>query len=117
MAEKSTIARPYAQAAFEVAQQQGKLKDWSEMLQWLAAVAADKSVHSLLGNPEVSQDALVKLFVEICGDKLNQQGQNFVRLLTAVRALCVVLAFLLPCEHHNDACADSGGARACCHRP
>lgn len=90
MAEKSTIARPYAQAAFEVAQQQGKLKDWSEMLQWLAAVAADKSVHSLLGNPEVSQDALVKLFVEICGDKLNQQGQNFVRLLTENKRLNVL---------------------------
>ncbi|MFP3874255.1 MAG: F0F1 ATP synthase subunit delta, partial [Thiohalophilus sp.] len=49
MAEKSTIARPYAQAAFDLAQQQGKLKEWSEMLHWLAAVAADDAAMDLVG--------------------------------------------------------------------
>ena len=41
MAEKSTIARPYAQAAFDIAKEAGDLKGWSDMLQLLAVVASD----------------------------------------------------------------------------
>ncbi len=90
MAEKSTIARPYAQAAFDLAQQQGKLKEWSEMLQWLAAVAADNVVMELVGNPEVSKDAKIKLFVDVCGDKLNEQGVSFVKVLADNKRLDVL---------------------------
>lgn len=90
MAEKSTIARPYAQAAFDLAQQQGKLKEWSEMLQWLAAVAADNAVMDLIGNPEVSKDAKVKLFLDVCADKLNEQGTSFVKVLADNKRLNVL---------------------------
>ena len=44
MAEPSTIARPYAEAAFKLADSQGKLADWSAALGNLAAVAADARV-------------------------------------------------------------------------
>jgi len=90
MAEKSTIARPYAQAAFDLAQQQGKLKEWSEMLQWLAAVAADEAAMDLIGNPEVNRNAKVKLFVDVCGDKLTQEGGNLLRVLAENKRLNVL---------------------------
>jgi len=90
MAEKSTIARPYAQAAFDLAQQQGKLKEWSEMLQWLAGVAADDAVMDLAGNPEVTKDAKAKLFIDICGDKMNEQGKSFVDVLADNKRLDVL---------------------------
>ncbi|MEW8585523.1 MAG: F0F1 ATP synthase subunit delta, partial [Candidatus Thiodiazotropha sp.] len=36
--EKTTIARPYAEAVFAHADETGKLEQWSEMLTFLAAV-------------------------------------------------------------------------------
>jgi len=90
MAEKSTIARPYAQAAFDLAQQQGKLKEWSEMLQWLAAVAADDAAMDLVANPEVSQDAKIKLFTDVCADKLNDHGKSMLTVLAENKRLTVL---------------------------
>jgi F-type H+-transporting ATPase subunit delta len=81
MAEKTTIARPYAQAIFELAQRHKALPRWSEMLQLAAAVAADARVGALVGNPRVTKEELAKLFLGICGDKLNPEAQNLIRLL------------------------------------
>jgi len=81
MAEKTTIARPYAQAAFDLAQGAGDLQGWSAMLQLVAIVTEDATMKSLIGNPGVPRDTLVELIVDVCGDKLNEAGQNFVRVL------------------------------------
>ena len=81
MAEKTTIARPYAQAAFEIAKIEGDLRAWSEMLQLLAVVVSDTAMQNLLGNPEISREKLVDLIQSICGDKLTAKGKNFVNVL------------------------------------
>ena len=81
MAEKTTIARPYAQAAFDLAQTAGDLKAWSNMLQLLAIVTSDASMKDLIGNPGVERDKLVALIIDICGDNLDETGKNFVRVL------------------------------------
>jgi len=81
MAEKTTVARPYAQAIFDLARSRKELPHWSEMLRLAAAVAADARVSALAGNPRVAKDDLAKLLLSICGDKLNQDGQNLIRLL------------------------------------
>ena len=81
MAEKSTIARPYAQAIFELADSGRQLPHWSEMLQLAAAVAADARVSVLIGNPRIDKGELTKMFLDICGDKLNEEAQNLVRVL------------------------------------
>jgi hypothetical protein len=60
MAEKTTIARPYAQAIFELADRGKQLPRWSEMLQLAAAVAADARVSGLIGNPRVDKDELTQ---------------------------------------------------------
>lgn len=81
MAEKTTIARPYAQAVFALAQSRKELPRWSEMLQLAATVAADGRVGSLIGNPRVSKDDLTKLLLGICGDKLSKEAQNLIHVL------------------------------------
>jgi len=81
MAEKSTIARPYAQAIFELANANRQLPRWSEMLRLAAAVAADARVNGLIGNPRVNKEELTDLFLAICGDKLSAEAQNLIRLL------------------------------------
>ena len=90
MAEKSTIARPYAQAAFSMAESQGNLKKWSDMLQLIAALASDDAMQVLIDNPSIDNDKLAELIIDICGDGLDQYGQNFVRVLTNNKRLDVI---------------------------
>ena len=81
MAEPSTIARPYAEAAFRLADAQGKLADWSVALANLAAVAADARVRDAIGDPNLSAAKLAGLFISILAGKLTGEAENFVRVL------------------------------------
>ncbi|OOZ39382.1 F0F1 ATP synthase subunit delta [Solemya pervernicosa gill symbiont] len=81
MAENITIARPYAQAIFALAQEQDNLNGWSEMLQLASAVAADTDMAALIDSPQLDATELGKLFLDICGDQLNEFGQNMVHVL------------------------------------
>lgn len=90
MAEFTTIARPYAQAVFKLAQQSQDLGSWSDMLGLAAVVATDPGLRKLLDNPRVTPAQLADLFVDICGDRLNEDGRNLIRLLAERRRLLVL---------------------------
>ena len=81
MAESLTIARPYAQAAFLFADQHHALKDWSEMLQLLAAVATDPAMADMIENPQLTDKQVAGLFISIGGERLNEKCNNFIHLL------------------------------------
>ncbi len=81
MAETITIARPYAQAIFSLAQEQDDLKGWSAMLQYAAAVAADPQMVAVIDSPAFDDSQVADLFIEICGKKLNDAGKNMIRVL------------------------------------
>ena len=81
MAEPSTIARPYAEAAFRLADAQGKLADWSVALANLSAVAADERVRAAIGDPNYPATKVAGLFIAILTGKLTGEGENFVRVL------------------------------------
>ena len=90
MAEKSTIARPYAVAAFELAKEQGELAKWSDMLGFAAVVVTDDVMQDYIGNPSVDQDTLTRLMLQVCGDQLNEMGKNFIKVLVANQRLEVL---------------------------
>jgi len=81
MAEPSTIARPYAEAVFKLADAEGKLADWSAALANLAAVAADARVRAAIGDPNLPAAKLAGLFISILAGKLAGAAENFVRVL------------------------------------
>ena len=81
MAEPSTIARPYAEAAFRLADAQGKLADWSAALANLSAVAADERVRAAIGDPNLPAAKVAGLFISILSGKLSGEAENFVRVL------------------------------------
>jgi F-type H+-transporting ATPase subunit delta len=87
MADKLTIARPYARAAFEEARANGGLAPWSQALQTAAEVVSDPRVEALLGNPHVTPQELAQLVSGIAGAKLGEEGANFVRTLADNRRL------------------------------
>lgn len=81
MAEPRTIARPYAEAVFSLADGAGKLPEWSAALVNLAAVAADARVRAVVGDPNLSAAKVAGLFLSILGGKLPDDAENFVRVL------------------------------------
>jgi F-type H+-transporting ATPase subunit delta len=81
MAEPSTVARPYAEAVFKLADGQSALGKWSEMLSALAAVAADARVRAAITDPNQSDAKVAGVFISILAGKLSGDAENLVRLL------------------------------------
>jgi F-type H+-transporting ATPase subunit delta len=77
----TTIARPYAEAAFEHAKEAGQVAAWSESLTLLAAVTSDPGLAAQIGNPTVPRDRILGIVLEVCGDALPADAANLVRLL------------------------------------
>jgi F-type H+-transporting ATPase subunit delta len=90
MAEKVTLARPYAKAAFEIARERGELARWSQLLAAAAAVIGDPRVSKLLNNPRVTPDDLIDLIGAAGGDSMDEQGRNFMLTLAQNRRLGVL---------------------------
>jgi len=80
MAEASTLARPYAQAIFNLANAENTLKAWSDKLALLKEVAANESMIEIITNPDVSTERIVSLFADICQDGLDEKGMNFLKI-------------------------------------
>lgn len=78
MAELTTVARPYAKAAFEYARDNGKLADWSAQLALAAAVASDDSFAAYLSRPTLTTEQQADAFLKAAGDKLGGDVRNFV---------------------------------------
>ena len=79
MAEPSTVARPYAEAAFKLAEGSRSLAQWSEMLAALATVSQDPRVSAAVGDPNLSDAKVAGLFISILS--LSGEGENFIRVL------------------------------------
>ncbi|WP_299493958.1 F0F1 ATP synthase subunit delta [uncultured Shewanella sp.] len=80
MAELTTIARPYAKAAFDFAIDKNAVESWAEMLNFMSLVSENESMHPLLTGA-LSSSKLAELFIGVCGEQLNEQGQNLVRVM------------------------------------
>lgn len=90
MAENVTIARPYADAAFELAKGAGALGPWSDALDKLAAIIADPDIQGCISDPKLTADQVYGLMVDVAGKSLNQDHQNFVRILVENERLIVL---------------------------
>ncbi len=90
MSNAITIARPYAQAAFEEAQKQNALKAWSELLLGLADIVQNAEVHAVVSNPKVSKAKVADLMDVFAGASANAQQRNFVRVLADNQRLLVL---------------------------
>jgi F-type H+-transporting ATPase subunit delta len=90
MAEKATIARPYAKAAFEYAREHQNFDRWSQVLATGAAVVSDERAAHLLTNPRVKPEDLVSLIADVCGGALDEHGRNFLLTLATNRRLALL---------------------------
>ncbi|MEM1114018.1 MAG: F0F1 ATP synthase subunit delta [Pseudomonadota bacterium] len=81
MAELSTLARPYARAAFEYARDKGDLDAWLEQLATAAAVTQQDAMQALLNDPALTAERQAEVMDEVCGDSLTGEKRNFVAIL------------------------------------
>lgn len=87
MADRITIARPYAKAAFKAAAAAKRLPEWSEGLNVGAATVTDERVAPLLGSPRTTPAQLAQLVIDIAGKNADTPLQNFLRTLAENRRL------------------------------
>jgi len=80
MVENITLARPYADAAFQLARAANALGQWQQALERMAAVAADPQMVGCIENPRLLPTQVAQLFLDVAGPVSTEQ-QNFVRLL------------------------------------
>jgi F-type H+-transporting ATPase subunit delta len=81
MAERITLARPYAKAIFMLASETQNWQSWSDDLRLLADLVRHPDLEPLLHDPRVSSEQLLDLLQSLVGDRLGDQGMNLVRLL------------------------------------
>ena len=96
MSELTTIARPYAKAAFDFAVEQSQqdvsaVEKWAEMLNFVAQVAKDEQIQQFLTS-SFSAQKVADTVISICGEQLDQYGQNLIRLMAENKRLTVLPA-------------------------
>ncbi|RTZ14023.1 F0F1 ATP synthase subunit delta [Vibrio aquaticus] len=104
MSDMTTIARPYAKAAFDFAVEKDQLDQWGQMLSFAAEVANNEQIHELLTS-STSADKLAEIFVAVCGEQVDTFGQNLIKVMAEngrLQALPDVCAeFLLLKQEHE----------------
>lgn len=96
MSDMTPVARPYARAAFELAQARDALQSWDGQLALLAGIAGDPRVRGMLVDPRMDRAAKARLLLDIAEGHLSDELRNFVQLLAENGRLPV-----LPAIHHE----------------
>ncbi|ODB34868.1 F0F1 ATP synthase subunit delta [Pseudoalteromonas sp. BMB] len=91
MSELTTIARPYAKAAFELAVEKGTVEAWNEMLFFAGQVTSDEQVQALLGSI-ATESQQSEIIIKLCAEQLNEQGQNLIKLMAENERLAAIPA-------------------------
>ncbi|PLW83451.1 F0F1 ATP synthase subunit delta [Kineobactrum sediminis] len=90
MAELTTLARPYAKAAFEYARDKQALADWSEQMATVARVSADPHIKAVLQDPAGAGERQADILADVCGDALGSDVKRFLSVLAQNRRLVLL---------------------------
>ena len=90
MSQFTTLARPYARAAFETAVASGQLESWSAGLGLLAALVQQEKVALFLSQPSCSWESLSAGLLDLAGNEVNENVGNFIRLLASNKRLVLL---------------------------
>lgn len=96
MSELTTIARPYAKAAFDFAVEQSAtdksaVGKWTEMLAFAAELVNNEQMQTFLTG-SLSAQKVADMVISICGEQLDQYGQNLIRLMAENKRLSALPA-------------------------
>ena len=80
MSELTTVARPYAKAAFEFAVEAKAIDTWHSMLVFAAEVSKNETMTTYLSG-SVSVEQAQDIFLKVCDDQIDSKGQNFIKVM------------------------------------
>lgn len=104
MSELTTVARPYAKAAFDFAIENKALDKWTEMLTFLAEVASNDTVATMMSG-HTNAEQLADIFIKIGGEQIDEHGQNLVKVMAEngrlVALPAVAQLFVQLCEEQK----------------
>jgi F-type H+-transporting ATPase subunit delta len=80
MAERTTLARPYAEAIFRLASDSSTLQRWSDVLSYYAVAVADKNLAFALGDPRITGEQVDELMASLLADVSEQEQALLVML-------------------------------------
>ena len=81
MAENVTLARPYAEAIYQLALAGRTLKEWADVLERMAEVATHPDMRDCIDNPRLAAGDLTQMFLDAVSGNLASDQQSFARLL------------------------------------
>lgn len=89
MSELTTVARPYAKAAFDFAVEAKAMDSWLAQLTFAAEVAKDATIKSYISGGASVEQAQT-LFLSVCAEQVDSQGQNFIKVMAQNERLLVL---------------------------
>ena len=98
MSEIATVARPYAKAAFDFAVEHQGVDRWQDMLAFAAEVTKNEHMAEMLSGA-LAPETLAESFIAICGEQLDANGQNLIRVMAENGRLKVLPDVLEQFEH------------------
>ena len=91
MSELTTVARPYAKAAFDFAVDKGAIEEWHGMLSFAAEVAKNDAMVEFL-NGAASAESMAEVFIQVCGEQVNDSAQNLIKVMAENQRLVAMPA-------------------------
>jgi F-type H+-transporting ATPase subunit delta len=110
MAELATVARPYAEALFRVAQT-GDMNAWAEIVSELANIGANPDVQAFARNPNVSPAQVADALASLIRSQQTAEVKNFIEMLIENRRISLLPE--IAAQFHELKNAQEGAADAC----
>ena len=87
MSNVTTLARPYAKAAFELAEADDATGNWTDMLVLASTLVSEESLANLLQSPEVTNNQVLEILASTAGEAFNSRFRDFLSVLTENKRL------------------------------
>ena len=81
MAEIATLARPYANAVFDLAHSAGRMTEWSPMLALLARAMETDQVRELVASPSLAPAVKSHQLIDVVREDIDDRCRRFVNVL------------------------------------
>jgi len=85
MMELSTIAKPYAQAIFDIAEQGSSHSEWSDLLSAASVIMSDNATQAFVASPSTGKDQKIQLIYTVLektmARSLSTQESAFIGLI------------------------------------
>ncbi len=82
MQNRTTLARPYARAAYAAAKEAGQVEQWSGALQFAASATAHETVREQIQDPRLTADAVVERLMQLGGEYFSEAFGRFLKALS-----------------------------------